>query len=78
MPVVTGPYTANIDGDLALLSRADLAYRMETPGSFPALDESLRNFNTDAARNRLTDQLDSLTHPATLLAEGVGRAFSAS
>jgi 3-deoxy-D-manno-octulosonic-acid transferase len=71
VPVLTGPHTQKIDGDLALLAEADLAYRMECPSDLPVLAASLVRFNRARARHVLQDLLAVRPHPARLLADSV-------
>ncbi len=71
VPVVTGPHTELVDGDLALLSRAGLAYRLENPNDLALVASSLERFNRARARHELQDLISQAPHPATLLAESV-------
>ena len=71
VPVVTGPHTDLVDGDLALLSRAGLAYRLENPNDLALVATSLERFNRALARHELQDLIGQTPHPATLLAESV-------
>jgi 3-deoxy-D-manno-octulosonic-acid transferase len=75
VPVVTGPFTAHIEGDLALLAEAELAYRLENPGDLPALAASLRDFDSGRACTRLAAALQNRPHPARRLAEAVAAEF---
>jgi len=75
VPVVTGPYTENIDSDLALLARADLAYRLEDPEDFVRLAPSLEGFPHEDAARRLGALLAQRPHPAELLARSVRDEF---
>ena len=60
-----------VDGDLALLSRAGLAYRLENPNDLALVASSLERFNRARARHELQDLISQAPHPATLLAESV-------
>jgi 3-deoxy-D-manno-octulosonic-acid transferase len=71
VPVVTGPSTELIDADLALLSEAHLAYRMEDPSDLPRVASSLQGFNRTRARHVLQELIHARPHPARLLAEAV-------
>jgi 3-deoxy-D-manno-octulosonic-acid transferase len=76
VPVVTGPFTAHIEGDLALLAEADLAYRLENPGDLPVLAASLHDFDPGRACARLSDALQNRPHPARRLADAVVAEFA--
>ncbi len=76
VPVVTGPYTENIDPDLALLAQADLAYRLEDPEDFVRLAPSLDDFPHEDAARRLAALLDERPHPADLLARSVSEELN--
>jgi 3-deoxy-D-manno-octulosonic-acid transferase len=71
VPVITGPYTELVDGDLALLSSVSLAYRLENPHDLPAVAAGLARFNRARARHELQDRIAQSPHPARLLAESV-------
>lgn len=71
VPVITGPYTELVDGDLAHLSRAGLAFRLENPDDLPAVATGLVRFNRALARHQLHDLITQSPHPARLLAEAV-------
>jgi 3-deoxy-D-manno-octulosonic-acid transferase len=76
VPVVTGPYTANIEADLALLAAADLAYRMETLDDLPALAISLTDLDRAQACRRLAELLAERPHPADRLAQVVAEGLN--
>jgi 3-deoxy-D-manno-octulosonic-acid transferase len=77
VPVITGPYTAGINADLALLSEAHLVYRMESPTDLPAVLQSLNGFNREHARLELRDRLSARTHPAKVLRGYVAQEWGA-
>lgn len=77
VPVITGPYTDLVDGDLAHLSRAGLAYRLENPNDLPAVASGLLRFNRALARHQLQDLIAQSPHPARLLAESVRKEWGA-
>lgn len=67
VPVVTGPYTTNIEGDLSALSDAGMGFRMESLQDFSVLSKMLIDFDRRAACERLAALLDRRTHPADRL-----------
>jgi 3-deoxy-D-manno-octulosonic-acid transferase len=73
VPVLAGPHTELVDGDLSLLSEADLAYRLENPDDLPAVAASLSRFNRARARHMLQELIRDRPHPARLLSESVQR-----
>lgn len=76
VPVVTGPYTANIEGDLALLADAGMAFRMESVDDFPVISKMLATFDRQAACRRLAQVLDQRTHPADGLKANVAERLA--
>jgi len=78
VPVCTGPYTAGINADLALLSEAHLVYRMENPADLPAVVRSLSKFNREHARLELRERLAARIHPAAVLRGHLEREYGAT
>jgi 3-deoxy-D-manno-octulosonic-acid transferase len=70
-PVITGPFTSNIDGDLALLAKAGLSVRLENLDDFPLLVESDLVPDPEEACRKLADALSTLPNPALELAAAV-------
>jgi 3-deoxy-D-manno-octulosonic-acid transferase len=71
VPVITGPYTNNIEADVALLSRAGLCYRLENLTDFPVLVRSLKTHSPDTACSRLRSLLAERPDPAKILLESM-------
>jgi 3-deoxy-D-manno-octulosonic-acid transferase len=75
VPVITGPYTANIEADLPLLSAAGLCYRLANVSDFSRLVEGLESGSAEAACARLARLLSTRLKPATLLADHIEAEF---
>lgn len=72
-PVITGPFTANIDGDLALLAKAGLSVRLLNLDDFPLLVESQLVPDPEAACRTLAAAVSTLPNPALELAAAVAK-----
>jgi 3-deoxy-D-manno-octulosonic-acid transferase len=71
VPVVTGPFTDQVEGDLALLARAGLAVRLENTADFTRLARDLEAFEPAPACRKMDDLLAGSMHPAARLREAV-------
>lgn len=76
VPVVTGPHTTNIEGDLAVLTDAGMAFRMESVEDFSVISKMLGAFDRRAACMRLARLLDQKTHPADELKANVAKRLA--
>jgi len=71
VPVITGPFTGNIEGDLPLLAAAGLCYRLEDVGDFAALIRDFHPVAPAEACARLSELMTLRKTPVAMLAEDV-------
>ena len=71
VPVICGPFTTNIEADLALLARAGLSVRLENLDDFALWVASGSRPDPEEACRALTAALAEQTHPAVRLALAV-------
>lgn len=78
VPLVTGPFTANIEADLALLSEAGLAIRLENLDDFPTLAGHRAMIDRGEACRTLAAAISRRDNPVLRLAAAVREELSAA